>query len=698
MKNALLEIGVETLPARFIPSALAQLESKAAALLAERRLVPASVKAMGTPMRLALVLTGVPERSEAQSLEVTGPPARLWKDESGAFTKQAEGFAKAQGVKPTDLVVVDSAKGEVLAVHKTLPGEPAAKVLTEVFPALIGALEFPKSLVWEETKFRFGRPLRGLCALYGKKPLRFSVAGVKAGSKTRGLAALGAKPVTVPSPEKYAGLLRDRCVLVDVDERRKALRKTLETAAKRSRGVIDEDQDLLERVLYLVEHPVAVLGRFDPAYLELPKALLSMVMKAQLLFFPILGKDGAMTGEFIGVRDGVSEGQKEVQVGFERVIAARLADARFFFRRDRETRLATHAKKLERVSFQKGLGSMADKTERVARLAEWLAHAVLQDRALDGTSVGTAARLVYADLVTGVVGEFPELQGVMGGVYARVEGLDEKVALALEEFYQPTQARGPLPIHLEGCLVSLAGKLDTVAAMIAAGFRPSGSEDPFALRRLGNGAVRIVLERQLPVDLELAVDAALSFVAERGAEAPFDQAKARAEALDFLWQRVETLFLEKDYKADELRAVRAGGLKDLVRTFHRLAAVHTLRPEPDFVPVAAAFKRAANILRQAGVDAGAAEEVDVALLGDPAEVALHAAVGRLEGDLREKVAQGDHLEALRALVGLKPEVDRFFDGVMVMVDDERLKRNRLQLLARLARLFTSVADISHIQA
>lgn len=700
MKNALLEIQVETLPARFIAPALRQLEEKGAALLAERRLSFTGLKAHGTPMRLALVIEGLPEKSLSQELEVTGPPARLWKDAAGAFTKQAEGFAKAQGVDAADLVTVQSPKGEVLAVKKALPGEPAPKVLSELFPALVAALEFPKTLVWEEGKFRFGRPLRGLCALYGRKPLRFSVAGVKSTAKTRGLAALGAKPLTVTAPEKYAALLRDRCVLVDVEERRKALRKTLEGAAKRSRGKLDEDADLLEQTLYLVEHPVAVLGRFDPAHLELPAALLSMVMKKQLMFFPVLGAGGKHTGEFIGVRDGVSEGQKEVQVGFERVIAARLSDARFFFGRDKETPLAKHAEKLARVSFQKGLGSMADKTRRVQALAAHFAHELLQDHEVNGAALEAAARLAYADLVTGVVGEFPELQGLMGGEYARHEGLGETVALALQEFYQPVQAKGPLPVHLEGCLVSLAGKLDTVTAMLAAGFKPSGSEDPFALRRLGNGIVRIVLEKQLAVDLEAGVDAALGFLDAHNSDPQPSvpaRAAAKAEALEFLWSRVETLLGEKGYPPDELRAVKAGGLKNLAATFLRLAAVHALRPDPDFVPVAAAFKRASNILKQAGLQAKGAGDVEVALFADEAERALFGAVCRVEGDLAEKVSQGDYEPALRTLVGLKPEVDRFFTDVMVMVEDAKLKGNRLALLARLARLFTAVADISHIQ-
>ncbi|HVE12701.1 MAG TPA: glycine--tRNA ligase subunit beta, partial [Elusimicrobiota bacterium] len=628
--------------------------------------------------------------------EIVGPPARLWKDATGAFTPQAAGFARSQGLKPEELIAAQTPKGECLVARKTLPGEPASKVLARVFPALVAALEFPKGLWWEESKFHFARPIRNLMALYGKGPVRFSLAGIRSGNKVRGLACLGYKPVPIPDGSRYARALRDRCVLVDVAERREALVAALDQAAKRSSGTVDKDPALLERVVCLTEHPVAVLCRFDPAYLDLPAALLSTVLKTQMNFFPVVGRDGRLTADFIGVRDGVSEGQKEVQEGYERVLAARLSDARFFVARDRETTLEAKAAKLAGVGFQKGLGTMADKAERVRRLAGRIAEELLQDQDVDSQAVDAIARLAYADLVTGVVGEFPELQGAMGAFYARADGLDEKVALGLEEFYQPAAAKAPLPTHAEGIVAALAGKLDTIAAMLGAGFKPSGSEDPFGLRRLGNGVARILLERQLTLPVGTLIETAVSLVLERGAASPFDAAAAGREVSEFLWQRAESLFLEKGFKADEIRSVKDGALGDLARAFRRLCAVHALRPDPDFAAIAQAFKRASNILRQASWN-DSSHGVDQALLAEDAERALFDTLCRIKGEVAQKVSDGDFEDGLRTLVRLKPEVDVFFEKVLVNAPDASVRSNRLALLDHLVRLFRSVADISHIQ-
>jgi len=695
MKSALLEIGVETLPARFLKPALEQLQGKAQALLKASRLSHGALRTYGTPMRLALLIEDLAEKSTSETLEVSGPPARLLKDAAGAFTKQAAGFARKQGIRPEELETASLPKGEFLMARKTLPGESAPKLLKTLFPELIASLEFPKGLVWEESRFRFARPIRTLLALYGKKTIPFSLAGVRSGNKTRGLAALGAQAFAVSSPAAYAGMLKERCVLADMRERGKALRRTLDAAAKRTRGALDNDDELFETQLCMTEHPVAVVGSFKEEYLELPQELLTMVLKKQLMFFPVRKPDGSLAPDFVAVRDGVSEGQKQVRNGFERVLDARFSDARFFFRRDRKVPLAERAKGLDRVRFQKGLGSMAQKTARVQELSNWLFMRLLQDHELDRGAVAGAAKLVYADLVTGVVGEFPELQGVMAGVYARHEGLGEKLAMSLSEFYFPAAAKAPLPTTIEACIVSLAGKLDTAAAMFAAGFKPSGSEDPFGLRRQGNGIIRILLEKQIRVPLPDAARKALELVAADGSEKDFDVRTAADELLEFFWQRVETLFLERGYKVDELRAVRSGGLDSLVRTFQRLIAVHALRPEPDFVPLAQAFKRASNIIRQAEFSEDA--EVDKELFTDAPEGELFSALCRIESEVREKVDQGLYEEGLRSLVSLKPQVDRFFDEVLVMAEKEDVKRNRLSLLSRLVRLFKSVADISHIQ-
>jgi glycyl-tRNA synthetase beta chain len=701
MKAALLEIGVESPPARFVPPALRQMERLAAELLKEERLAFGDVRACGTPMRLALLIGGLAEGSEPAVREASGPPARLLKDAQGSFTQQALGFAKAQGVRVEDLGVKQTPKGEFLCARKALPGEPALKVLSRVFPALISRIEFPKGLEWEESRFRFGRPIRTLVALYGKKVVPFSLAGVKSGSKTRGLAALGTPPVLV-TPEGYLKTLRDRCILADQEERRQVLLEGLEKTAGASSGRLDRDEDLIEQVLYLCEHPVPVLGRFDPAFLELPQALLSTVLKTQLRFFPLLGKDGKLVAEFIGVRDGISEGQGEVREGYQRVLTARFSDARFFVHRDRETTLTEKRAKLASVGFQKGLGSMLDKSERVVALTACLCDRLRPNvPPFDEAAAQAVARLCHCDLVTDVVKEFPELQGAIGGVYARAEGLGERVALGLEEFYFPAQAKGPLPSFLEGALASLAGKLDSICALFAAGLKPTGSEDPFALRRLGNGAVRILLEKQIRVPVSGLVSDCLRILKKSDSGAASVMANINADEIakdvkEFLWGRAESLFLDQGFKADEVRSVREGGLDDLPRAYKRISAVRTLRAEADFESLAGAFKRAANIIKQ-GPDGGAAE-TEKDLLKEEAERSLYDVLVRIEGEVRSKSSTEEFEAALRALVRIKPQLDSFFSAVHVMTEDEALRRNRLALLGRLVRLFKSVADISHIQS
>lgn len=694
-KDFLLEIGTEPLPARFAAPALEQLLKKAEALFSRNRLEYQGARGLATPRRLAVLFSGLAENSQPLVEKVYGPPSRLLKDEKGGYTVQAAGFADKHGVKPQDLAVESTGKGDYLVATRTVPGEPAVKILSRVLPELIASLEFPKSLEWEESRFRFGRPIRSLTALYGKTVVPFSIAGVKSGRYVRGLSALGRKPVSLPEAGGYQAALKNLLVLADAEERRQELKRRLESAAKRTGGRLDLDPDLLEETLWMTEHPVPVPGEFRKEFLGLPAPLLSVVLKKQLKFFPILG-EGGLLPEFIGVRDGISEGQKLVQEGFERVLEARFDDAAFFFSRDRAARLEAKLPLLERVGYQKGLGTMAQKAGRLSRLSERLCEALRQEAAIDEGAVKAIARLAYADLVCEVVKEFPELQGAMGGIYARLDGLDERVALGLEQFYFPVASKAPVPLTLEGALVSLAGKIDSLAGSFAVGVVPTGSADPFGLRRQGLGVIRILLEKQLPLDLDQALEQALSFQ-------PVDlDAAKKAEIAkqlgDFIWARAQSLFEEMGYKADEIRAVRAEALRNLSRTLRRLAAVHAVRRHPDFEPLAAAFKRASNILRQANVAAEDGAAPERGLLREAEELSLYDTLAALEGQVREKIYQGGFEAGLRALVAIKPHLDLFFERVMVMAEEPELRRQRLGLLARLVRLFNSVADLSEIQA
>ncbi len=688
-KDFLLEIGTEPLPARFVQQALDQLLAGAEARLKEERLGLLGAQTFGTHRRLALSLSGVDERSLPLKKEVAGPPARLLKDEHGRFTAQAEGFARKQGVAPEELETMETPKGSFLVARLCVPGEPAAKVLARVMPALIGSLQFPKTLEWEESGFRFGRPIRTLAALYGKTVVPFKLAGLRSGRLVSGLPFSAAKPLSLASAAAYRGALKDRLVLVDVEERRAVLVRRLEDSARLAGGRLDADEALIEETTHMTEHPVPVAGSFEERYLDLPPELLSLVLKKQLKFFPLRGKNGLLPS-FIGVRDGVSEGQARVREGFERVLSARLSDAAFFLERDRKTRLEDKLPMLARVTYQKVLGTMENKTARVRALSKTLCEALSPDP-LDETAVERIASLCHADLVTEVVKEFPELQGVMGGFYARQDGLGEKVALGLAEFYYPAAAKGPVPATREAAAVSLAGKLDSLAGHFAAGSVPTGSADPFALRRQATGVLRILLEKQLPLDLAALLREALALQPVEG------RGQTAAELLEFVWVRAQSLFEERGYKADEIRSVKEGWHEHLPRTLLRLAAVHAVRRNPEFEPLAAAFKRASNILRQAKVSAQDGTAPEREKLKEEAELSLFDALAAAEEQVSAKLADGAYEDGLKGLVTLKPGLDAFFEGVMVMTEDQELRRQRLALLDKLVRLFKSIADISEIQ-
>lgn len=694
-RGFLLEVGTEPLPARFIASAAGQLARRLIELLDEHRVTKGdSMEVFATLRRLTVFFKDLEPKSSPLESREFGPPARLWKDEQGRWTKQAEGFARKFGVTPEKLEVVSVAgKGEVLSVTLLKPSRPTKEILAEIIPEALRAIEFPKTLTWEETGFRFGRPIRSLLALYGKVLVPVKIAGVSSSRKLSGLPFRG-KPVNLAEPSQYHGKLRNLMVLVDPVERREALLKRLEAAARAESAVLEDPEDLVDETVYMTEHPVPVPGIFETRFLSLPAPLLSMVLKKQLKFFPLI-REGGLIASFIGVRDGVSEGQAQVRAGYERVLSARLSDAAFFIDRDRRTRLEEKLLLLEKVTYQKNLGSMAAKAARVAELAGWICAQVGRDRPVNELCVAEIARLAYADLVSEVVKEFPELQGAMGGFYARQEGLDERVALGLEQFYFPATSGSCLPATEEGAIASLAGKLDALCGGFAAGLIPTGSADPFGLRRQATGALRILMEKQLALDLEEALRQSLA-AQPIGLDAPQCD-KIMGSLREFIWTRAQGLFEEMGYRVDEIRSVKPGAFLNLSRTLLRLAAVHAVRQDPAFEPLAAAFKRASNILRQAKAQDGGPEPRRERLR-EAAELELFDSLAELEGRLGEKIGEGSFEEGLRALVCLKPRVDAFFNGVMVMAEEQDLRAQRLALLARLVRLFKSVADIGEIQA
>jgi len=680
LNDFLLDIHTEPFPARFVPPALDQLKLNAAKML-DGKIEHGEIAVSGTLRHLVLSVKQVAFKGGDKTERFKGPKV-------GAPAPALEGFARKYGIEASALIPVDG----ILYAEVHSKGEPASVLFAAMIPELMKSLQFPKFMTWEETGFKFGRPLRAITALLGDKIIPVTVAGVKSGRAVHGHPVLAKAPAVLKDPSKHAAALRQGLVIVDPAERRDYLLKSLAQATKSTGGVAEPDEALIDETVFMVEHPVPVLGKLRDAHMILPAELLKLVMKKQLKFFPVVTRDGLLHPYFVGVRDGLSSGNELVRAGYQRVLEARFNDAAFFVGRDSASTLESKLSQLERVTYQKALGSMSQKAARVSAIAAWISERLRQTAPVDEQAVSRAAKLVYADLVTDVVKEFPELQGHMGGVYARKDGESEKVALAVEQFYYPVAAKSPAPATAEGAVVSLAGKLDSLAGCFAAGMIPTGSADPYALRRQALGAIRIVLEKQLPLDLDEAIARAISLQPVANPE----PAKLAAQLADFIWGRAQSLFEEMNYAVDEVRSIRSGALTNLPNAFLRLAALRAVRRDPAFDALAAAFKRASNILKQAKLSDGLIP--DRALLRDQADFDLYDALVSAEGAANDRIVRGDFEGGLKTLVSVKPSLDQFFDKVMVMVEDEGLKKQRLALLSKLVRAFRLVADLAEIQA
>ncbi|OGS13007.1 MAG: glycine--tRNA ligase subunit beta, partial [Elusimicrobia bacterium RIFOXYA2_FULL_58_8] len=660
-RDVLLEIRIENIPARFVTSAEEQLKKYSAELLSEANLPFESIAAYGTYKRLVLYISGVPVKTEERIQKAYGPAARLLKGPDGNFTPQAAGFARARGTTPDKLgTETVPNKGEVLVFSEKIPGRAAVKTLSEIFPKVIARLQFPKNMVWEATRFRFARPIRSLLALYGDKPVTFTVAGIKSGRITVGLSAKGSRQLKVVAAEKYFKVLEHASVIVQDAQRLEAMRHELARLAKRMKLEVETDEELLHENLYLVEYPVCVVAGYSQDFLKLPHELVHLVMKKQLKFFTVADNKGALQPYFVGIRDGVSKGQRNVEEGFRNVLEARFRDAIFFYTRDLAIPLADFKEKLNTITFQAKLGTMNDKARRVAALTAWLCGNCGQS--VNKEEAAAAAPHVYSDLATNLVREFTELQGAMGYYYARNAGLSETAARAVGEFYWPISAKSPLPSSREGALVSLAGKLDTLASDFYLGLIPSGSEDPHGLRRQALGLVRIILENGFRIDVRKAVEAAFDneFLGRHKGD------EVVAKLMDFIWQRAEVVFAEAGYRFDEIKAVKefflAGG--DLLDCRVRVKDIHALRSNPDFTAIAMAFKRAKNIVRQPKAPLSGIP--DEALFQQAEEKALHGAITEVSGRLKAHLDGRDYAGGLKELLSIKPSLDSFFEKVMVM--------------------------------
>lgn len=690
--NALLEIGVEHLPARFMAPALAQLEKLAADLLAEKRISYAHISAFGTYRRLVVEIADIADKSADEQKEVKGPPAKLLKDANGNFTPQSAGFAQKNGIAPEKLTVVETDKGPFIYAKIKIKGEKTAKLLPEIFTRLVTGLEFAKNMIWEPSGLRYGRPIRSLIGLYGNKVIKFTVAGVTSNRNTYPLSSFGRKPIKVEKADKayYADLLRNQPqpVLVLAQERKEALVKTVSNEAK-SRGYqADLDESLVEETVWFTEHPVAVSGDFEIKFLTLPKELVTTVLKKQIKMFPVLNNKGELQPYFIAVRDGISVNQNEVRDGFKKVMSARLSDAVFFFENDKKEGLESFKNKLKNILFLEGLGSMYDKSARTCQLALWLCEQT--GKTALKAAVEYAASHAYADLASHVVYEFPELQGYMGGQYAALEG-HKDAAKAMEEFYYPLTSSSALPSDEAGQLVSLAGKIDTLVGNFLIGQIPTGSEDPFALRRQAFGAVRILLEKNLAVSVRQLVEKAASLYP---AATPDNGLK---ELPAFLKARVALVLEQRGHQAAMLEAVPQWDALTLAQVEALVSALETVKTDAAFAAVLEAAKRVNNILKKAQQPTG---EIDPARFELPAENVLFDTLKAVEKQLAALPKNTDkdgYLNRLKTCTAFQAPLETFFKDVMVNAQDQAVRNNRLLLLARVrACLASTGADITRL--
>ncbi len=691
LKNALLEIGTEHLPARFMPPALKQLKTLTETILAEKRLSYQQVEVFGTYRHLVVCVHGLAEKSADIQKEVKGPPAKLLKDANGNFTPQSAGFAQKNGVKPTQLVIKETDKGPFIYADVHVKGEPTAHLLCEVFTRIVTGLEFAKNMVWEESGLRYGRPIRSLIGLYGQRLIKFSVAGVTSSRNTYPMLSYGRKPVKVAKADAdyYANLLASQFppILVRPEQRRDALIKSVSAQAAAWGYQADLDEALINETVCFTEHPVAVGGDMDLKALSLPKLLITTVLKEQLKMFPVVDKQGNLQPYFIAVRDGASTNQNEVRDGFKKVMSARLSDAVFFYENDQKTGLDAFHEKLQNIQFLEGVGTMADKAARVTQLASALCD-LLGQHALKPT-VQHAATHTYDDLASHVVYEFSELQGYMGGQYAALTAktAEEKAAAkAMEECYWPLTSSSPLPSTVAGNIVSLAGKLDTLAGNFLIGQIPTGSEDPFALRRQAFAVVRILLENKWNV----SVRQALALVKKAyGAYAAKWTDELTAQLTDFLFQRVSVVLQERGHNPAVLKAIFNGAELPLVQVEALAAALEQVQNAREFAAVRESAKRVHNILSKAGHPTASVNET---WLQAPAEKALYATANQVPPCTATTQAQ--YAAALKALEAFKTPLANFFTDVMVHVPDEKLRQNRLALLALVQTKLSQVADIS----
>jgi glycyl-tRNA synthetase beta chain len=686
MKELLLEIGTEEIPAGFIPQALVDLEALVKKELEASRIDFNGMKTLGTPRRLVLVIDSVAEKQRDEESKKIGPSKQAAFDAKGNPTKATIGFAKSQSVPVESLTMIQTEKGEYVCAVKKESGRPTSELLASLLPKWILSIPFQKSMRWADVQIRFARPIHWILALFGGEEVSFEMGNIQSGKMTYGHRFMHSGPVPVKDFQSYLQETREVSVIVDPVERKKKIEDEMIREAAKVSGKVLKDEELLSEVNFLVEYPVALCGTFDSKFLSLPREILIHSMKEHQRYFPVVDDHGKLLPHFVCISNIYPKNREVVVKGNEKVLKARLSDAVFFFEDDLKISLEKRVEQLKKVVFQAKLGTSYEKVMRFKQLALWMTERI--DPKLR-EAVERTSHLCKADLVTGMVGEFPKLQGIVGKEYARLSKERPEVAEAIYEHYLPGFAGDRLPSRPIGDIVSIADKMDTIVGCFGVGLVPTGTADPFGLRRQALGIIRIILEKKYPISLRGLIEESEKQLEEK-MERPVEEVKEGV--LGFFRVRYQNFLLDKEYPFDVTDAVLSISFDELLDVQGRIDALRKAREWEDFESIVIAFKRAMNILKGSTLK----REINPSLFTESVEKNFYQSFLKAKEKIDSLLNKRDYPSALLEMTHMKKPIDEFFDGVMVMVEDEAIRNNRLALLDEIGKLFLRIADFSKL--
>lgn len=683
-KYLLLEIGVEELPSRFVDSTLSQIKENLTKMLNEERIEFNNIKTLATPRRLTFIVEGISSKQKDLEEELKGPAKKIAIDENGDFTKPALGFMKSKGLKEEDITFKLIGKEEYLFATVKKEGKDTVSILKDIVPKAIKNTTFPKAMRWGGKNMRFLRPIRWIVALFNDEVIEIDLEGIISSNVTKGHRFLGQSEFMVNSLEDYLNKLRENFVILDQNERKELIKNKCIEVAKSLDAEVEFDEDLLTEVTYLVEYPTAFYGEFDESYAKLPKEVVTTPMKEHQRYFPVV-KDGKLLPNFIAVRNGDDNGIEIVKKGNEKVLVARLEDALFFYKEDTKKPLETYTEKLKSVVFQAKLGTVYDKTLRIENLSSSILDLLnLENEKEDAKR---ASNLCKSDLVTNMVFEFTELQGIMGREYAKVSGENDNVCEAIFEHYLPRFAGDILPKTNCGVSLSIADKLDSICGFFAIGIQPTGSQDPYALRRQALGILNIIINKGLNIDLKELVNISL----ENYSNLEFNKEEVANSVMEFFKERLKNLFKDLGIRYDVIEAVLSSEINDIADIKLKADNLNNWLDKDELVEMLTAFNRVSTLAEKAN-----STNVDESLLKEDAEKKLYEEFVKVENMVCDFVNKKEYTKALDAFSSLKNSIDNMFDNVMIMDKDESIKNNRLSLLNKIYQTMLMICDLSKI--